>query len=103
MRILLAALALVAPLAFAVDPEFAATGDPNGPFYIVLTKEPCPADLLAKAPAGVGSTFYFARERFQGRDIRACWVARAPIVVIFDEDGGHGALPMSAFHKVDGV
>ena len=95
-------LLLVRPV-FADSTDFAAAGDPNTPFYLVLTKTPCPPDLLARAPAGVAMPFYLARERFGGREIRACWAAQRPVVLLFDEEGDQGVLPMSVFRPVSGA
>ena len=97
--IALSALAFAVP-SFAQDTAFAAAGDIDGPFHIVLTNAPCPADMLAMIPAEYRTRFQLAHERFQGRDIRACWALDAPIVVIFDEEGDQGGMPMDAFKPV---
>ena len=64
---------------------------------------PCPPDLLVRVPAGAVVPFYLARERFEGREIRACWAAQRPVILLFDEEGDQGVLPMSVFKPVSGA
>jgi hypothetical protein len=96
----LAALLITAPVYAS---EFAAAGDKNAGFYIVLTKEPCPADLLTKVKPEYHSRFHLAHEQFQGRELRACWALNPPVVAIIDEDGDSGTMPMSEFRPVQGI
>ena len=96
----LAALLITAPVYAS---EFAAAGDKNGAFYIVLTKEPCPKDVLAKVKPGFKGAFKSANVVFHGREIRACWAPNSPVVMIIDEEGDAGSMPMSEFRSVQGI
>lgn len=49
-------------------------------------------------------TFQAGNETYQGRELEACWTAvSADTVVVIDEEGDGGQLPIAVFKPVDGI
>lgn len=71
---------------------------------IVLTKEPCTnAKVLSLIEEPYRANFFAADMTYRGKPLGACWMPMPQQfqILMADETGDYGAVPMSAFKKRD--
>lgn len=100
MTFLVAAAMLALPVpAHAASLVYQAEG-----ITIVLKKEPCTDEkTLSIIEEPYRANFFAADITYKGKPLKGCWmpVPQSFEVLMADETGDHGAIPMSAFQRRD--
>lgn len=99
MRALAILLILLSPLCHAAD----VLTFKDGSLTVQLLHGDCSPAVAELIQPEYVPLFRAARVEWEGREIAACWTLQGANVVIVDETGSGGGLPVMAFKPVPGA
>jgi hypothetical protein len=107
-KLCLAALAalFLSPINAGAAPDNSLTArSEDGKAVVHLLRGKCEApEVLVHVPPQFHSQLQRAESNFEGKDFKACWLARPDgIVIVVYEDGGVGQIPITVFVQEKGT